>query len=386
MAESPLSQLLLEFYDQNGRFLPWRNRHDPYAIWISEVMLQQTGVAAVIPYYDRFMQVFPTLQSLAQASLEQVLFHWQGLGYYQRARRLHQTAQIVVEQHGGILPQQLDQLMALPGIGRNTACAILAIAFNHPYAILDGNVKRVLTRLMAIDSPLDHATTRRLWQLAQQMTSPQRPGDYAQAIMDLGATLCTPRQPQCQRCPWQDPCQARKTGDPQHYPVTVMTGSHKPHRWQLGLLLLRPDGSLLLLQRPGHGLLAGLWQPLCGPLSSDPPDESAVATMGRDSGLVTTDWHVIARPLRHTFTHFHLTLLPWQGRWLAGDPDAGALGYQSWCWASVDEASRLPMATLHRKLLQMFGWSLQPAFHPLTPVEAVSGQEGQQNVSLLPED
>ncbi|MBF0125192.1 MAG: A/G-specific adenine glycosylase [Magnetococcales bacterium] len=353
-----LSRRLLEFYDHHQRSLPWRDNLDVYSVWLSEVMLQQTGVVTVLPYYQRFMGEFPTLQALAQAPLERVLFHWQGLGYYQRARHLHQTAQMIVLHHGGVFPQQLELLLALPGIGRNTASAILAIAFNRPYAILDGNVKRVLARLTALEAPLNRVSEQCLWQLAQRLTPVERPGDYAQAIMDLGATICTPRRPQCPRCPWQPYCRARIAGRSEHYPITLASVT-KPRRWQIGLLLSRADGRILLMKRSSRGLLAGLWEPPCSDIlpetTTDQPLLPALSadTVCRGFGLEAADW-TTAQPIRHTFTHFHLTLFPWQGRWLSGEPDINAARHQSWDWVAPDEIGQFPIATLHRKLLQVF--------------------------------
>ena len=204
-----MNRRLLTWYGRVGRDLPWRRTRDPYRIWLSEIMLQQTGVVAVIPYYERFLETFPSVAALAAAPLDQVLELWAGLGYYRRARFLHEAARRVMSEHGGRFPDQLAAIMALPGIGRSTAGAIVSIAFDRKGPILDGNVRRVLCRLLAIDGdPRSGKVEKQLWQLAETLTPEDRPHDYAQAIMDLGATICTPRRPDCAACPLSGLCQA----------------------------------------------------------------------------------------------------------------------------------------------------------------------------------
>ncbi|MEW5856261.1 MAG: A/G-specific adenine glycosylase, partial [Cyanobacteriota bacterium] len=198
---------LLAWYSQNGRDLPWRHHPDPYAIWVSEIMLQQTQVKTVIPYYQRWLAQFPTIATLAAADLQQVLKAWQGLGYYARGRNLHKASQEIIQRHNGIFPTHLSHVLALSGIGRTTAGGILSAAFNQPVAILDGNVKRVLARLVALPVPPTKAT-KSLWQLSESLLDPQQPRDFNQALMDLGATVCTPHNPTCNRCPWMSHCRA----------------------------------------------------------------------------------------------------------------------------------------------------------------------------------
>ncbi|MBF0186932.1 MAG: A/G-specific adenine glycosylase, partial [Magnetococcales bacterium] len=215
-----LARQLLDHYDRHGRDLPWRGISDLYAIWISEIMLQQTGVSVVIPYYTRFLERFPTVTSLADASLDAVLSLWQGLGYYRRARHLHTAARLIQTKHGGEFPEEVDQVTALPGVGPSTAHAILAIGREQRLPILDGNVKRVLSRLLAWPHPMGVSRHEKpLWTIADLLTPEQRPGDYAQAIMDLGATLCRRSRPQCERCPWSGACRAFACQSVESFPV-----------------------------------------------------------------------------------------------------------------------------------------------------------------------
>ncbi len=227
---------LLAWYRKEGRSLPWRENRDPYRIWLSEIMLQQTTVAAVIPYYERFLQRFPTIERLAAASLDDVIGLWAGLGYYSRARNLHRAAQQIVAGQG-VFPETLEELMALPGVGRSTAGAILSIAFNKPAPILDGNVRRVLVRLFAWrEDPRSSRAEKQLWQWAEILTPAEHPHDYAQAIMDLGATICLPRVPICAICPLQELCQALKEGCTDLLPV-ARKQKKVPVRHQVALLI-----------------------------------------------------------------------------------------------------------------------------------------------------
>ena len=346
-----LAQLLLNYYDQEGRKLPWRGERDLYRLWISEIMLQQTGVTTVLSYYPRFLKRFPTIQSLALATDQEVLSQWQGLGYYRRAHHLHRAAQQVVTHMNGQLPEQLDILLTLPGIGPSTGAAILAIGRDQPHAILDGNVKRVLSRLMALNEPLSRTSAQRsLWSLARELTPDHRPGDYAQAIMDLGATLCSRTQPACQHCPWLNHCQAYAQGKSAAYPLPA-TRPVKPYRAEWSFLMMDEQNRLLLCQRPAHGLLAGLWEPpsLAVAEESLPMANHGIeAILWHHYGVKTTPFKAMP-PIKHSFTHFHLTVYPFHGRWVAGEFKSES--YQQWRWVTVYPALKLPLATLHRKVL-----------------------------------
>ncbi|MCH8550515.1 MAG: A/G-specific adenine glycosylase [Natronospirillum sp.] len=297
-------QAVLDWFGHSGRtHLPWQQKQTPYRVWVSEIMLQQTQVATVIPYFERFMARFPTVEHLAKGEQDEVLHLWTGLGYYARARNLHQCAQQIVAQHGGQFPEDVDSLAALPGIGRSTAGAIVSLALNRPAPILDGNVKRVLARYHAVPGWPGHtAPARRLWQLAEQYTPYREARNYTQAMMDLGATLCTRRNPDCQHCPLAADCQAFRSGEPERYPESKPK-KNKPQRQAWWLLLQLPDQRCLLQQRAPAGLWGGLF---CFPEFACREDlEHWLTTQGlgraeRDS------W----APFRHTFTHFHLDIHP----------------------------------------------------------------------------
>ncbi len=302
---TPFATRLLAWYDAHGRSgLPWQPTtpapRDPYPIWVSEIMLQQTQVATVIPYFERFMARFPTLQALAEAPLDAVLAHWGGLGYYARGRNLHKAARQALTEHGG-LPREIDALQALPGIGRSTAGAILAVAYRQHHAILDGNVKRVLCRFHAIDGwPGQTAIAQRLWALAESHTPVERVDAYTQAIMDLGATLCRRNRPECTACPQQGECRALAEGRVAQLPNPKPRKS-LPEREATLLIIEREDGGLLLEQRPPSGIWGGLW--------SLPELTQESEAFCRAAGLELLDQTPLA-PLRHTFSHFHLAIQP----------------------------------------------------------------------------
>jgi A/G-specific adenine glycosylase len=303
LRDAGLSDVLLHWYDANARIMPWRTspadkaagiRPDPYRVWLSEVMLQQTTVAAVRAYFHRFTARWPTVEALAAAPDADVMGEWGGLGYYARARNLLACARAVVANHGGHFPQTSIALQTLPGIGPYTAAAIASIAFDEPATVVDGNVERVMARLSNHQTPLPAAKPA-LTALAAALTPRKRPGDYAQAVMDLGATICTPRNPACGICPWIAPCEARALGTQSDLPRKTAKPT-KPIRTGALWLARRPDGAWLLETRPNRGLLGGMlgfpgtdWDGAGGPAP------------------LQTNWHRLGE-VRHTFTHFHLIL------------------------------------------------------------------------------
>ncbi|WP_296762765.1 A/G-specific adenine glycosylase [Sediminimonas sp.] len=321
-AHAPRAGDLLAWYDAHARDLPWRvgpaartggARPDPYAVWLSEVMLQQTTVAAVAGYYHRFMARWPDVTALAAAKDADVMAEWAGLGYYARARNLLKCARAVVADHGGRFPDTRAGLLALPGIGPYTAAAIAAIAFDRPEAVVDGNVERVMARLHDHRAPLPGAK-RALGDMAATLTPDDRPGDYAQAVMDLGATVCTPRNPACGICPWRRACAARAAGTAAELPRKT---PKKPKPLRLGHAYVgrRRDGAWLLERRPDHGLLGGMlgW-PGSGWTEAPPPEAPPLAA----------EWQPVAGEARHTFTHFHLRLRIYVAQLpLDADPGAG---------------------------------------------------------------
>lgn len=285
---------LLRWWQDNGRHgLPWQIERSPYRVWVSEIMLQQTQVRTVIPYFQRFMERFPDLQTLAEARLDDVLSEWTGLGYYARARNLHTAAQRAMTDHAGALPARPEQLVELPGIGRSTAHAIVAQAWDRRAPILDGNVKRVLSRHAAIEGwPGRSDVEKRLWQEADLRTPKTQAAAYTQAIMDLGATLCTARTPSCQDCPVRDDCRARQADRVAEFPGRKPR-KQRPHRHSLFLVLRNQANDVLLIQRPPSGIWGGLW---CLPEAG--PETAHLPAPGR--GTIA--------PIVHEFTHFRLTM------------------------------------------------------------------------------
>lgn len=309
---------LLAWYGAMGRSLPWRNIDNPYAIWVSEMMLQQTQVKTVRPYYERWLVQFPTVEALAAADLQTVLKAWEGLGYYARARHLHRAAQRLVADHGGRIPTAFDQIIALPGIGRTTAGGILSSAYNLPYPILDGNVKRVLARLVALPVPPARAMNA-LWNLSERLLDPDNPRDFNQAMMDLGATLCTRRQPDCPRCPWRSHCRAYNLNVQTEIPMTERKAPI-PHK-HIGVAVIWNDqGQVLIDRRKPEGLLGGLWEFPGGKIETGETVEACIQReIQEELGIDIA----VGDPLctvTHTYSHFKVTLNVHHCTHLKGDP------------------------------------------------------------------
>jgi A/G-specific adenine glycosylase len=312
-----LARDLLAWYDRHRRDLPWRAKPgepaDPYRVWLSEVMLQQTTVAAVKPFYERFLKRFPTVTRLAEAPVEKVMQAWAGLGYYSRARNLHACARAVAAAHGGRFPDTEEGLRSLPGIGAYTAAAVAAIAFSRPAAAVDGNVERVVSRLFLVEAPLPKAKPL-IRELAQTLVPAERPGDFAQGLMDLGATICTPKRPACGICPWLVPCRARAAGLQETLPRKEPKAEGALRRGA-AFVALRADDSVLLRTRPPSGLLGGMSEPP----TSDWAPEYDVAKAMLDAPL-DARWKRLPGVVRHTFTHFPLELTVFLARVAAGTP------------------------------------------------------------------
>jgi A/G-specific adenine glycosylase len=306
-----LARRLLAWYDRHRRDLPWRaapgERPDPYRVWISEIMLQQTTVAAVAPRFDRFVARWPDVALLAAAPIDDILHEWQGLGYYARARNLHACARAVVARHGGQFPGSEAALRELPGVGPYTAAAIAAVAFDLPATPLDGNIERVIARLFAVEESLPAAKPV-LRRLAATLTPPRRPGDYAQAAMDLGATICTPRKPACVLCPWSDPCRGRARGIAEALPRRPGPKA-KPRRFGVVFWIERRDGAVLLRRRPEQGLLGGMMEFPSTPWHERAWDPIAVAGLAPAVAV----WTPLPGAVEHSFTHFDLVLAVWRG-------------------------------------------------------------------------
>ena len=338
------SQRLLAWHARYGRKdLPWQQEISPYRVWVSEIMLQQTQVTTVIPYYRRFMARFPDITILANSALDEVLQYWSGLGYYARGRNLHKTARMILQDFAGIFPDRMETLQSLPGIGRSTAGAILAIAYNRRHAILDGNVKRVLTRLHAIDGwPGTTAVECALWSLAEAYVPHQDVGHYTQAIMDLGATLCTRTRPHCDACPFTAECLARQQGRIKDIP-SPKPRKPLPVRQTRMLVLVNDSGEVLLEKRPPTGIWGGLWSlPEC----SEETDIDQWSKYNLHNEIKVIDqWPV----LRHTFSHFHLDITPLHGKVTA--TQSIIMDDDQHVWYNPNEKGRHAMAAPVARLL-----------------------------------
>lgn len=340
---SPFSAPVLKWFDKHGRkHLPWQQDISAYRVWLSEIMLQQTQVATVIPYFERFIARFPTVQSLAAAPIDEVLHLWTGLGYYARARNLHKCAQALVNQYAGEFPATVEALAELPGIGRSTAGAIVSIAFQKRAAILDGNVKRVLARYHAVDGwPGQLNVANQLWEIAEAYTPKARANHYTQAMMDLGATLCTRTKPKCEACPVRDGCIAFAQGNPQDYPGKKPKKTLPEKSLQL-LMLRNPAGDFLLHQRPAQGIWGGLWS---FPELAIDADAQQFAEDHYGKVIDVEEWD----SYRHTFSHYHLDITPVLIQ-LAKSPRA--IGEAATHWYNPHQPDALGLAAPVKKLLE----------------------------------
>jgi A/G-specific adenine glycosylase len=338
-----IQKKLLQWYKKNARDLPWRRTRDPYAIWVSEIMLQQTQVATVIPYYQRFLKTLPTVRHLARADLSKVLKVWEGLGYYSRARNLHRAARIVSNHFNGKIPDNLTDLRTLPGIGRYTAGAILSIALNKEVPILDGNVKRVLSRLCAIADPSGRDRTEaRLWHLSESLIPKGHASSFNQGLMDLGAMLCTPKEPQCPKCPLCDLCKGRASGDPERFPAKIPK-KKIPHIEALSAVILK-NGRALLRQRPPEGLLGGLWEfPNWKNEDNGRSRFKLRNDIKKDMGMIVEVRRGVGT-FTQTFSHFKLTLHVYHFQYLTGK----AMGR----WIPINNLSLFPMSRIHRRIAE----------------------------------
>jgi A/G-specific adenine glycosylase len=355
VAPGEIATDLLSWYDRHARRLPWRVppgaagedgeplRPDPYRVWLSEVMLQQTTVAAVVPYYRAFLERWPTVERLAAAPLDDVLTVWAGLGYYARARNLHKCAAVVSGEHGGRFPASEAALGALPGIGPYTAAAIAAIAFARPATPVDGNVERVVARLFAVATPLPKAKGE-LRKTAEGLTPAHRPGDFAQAMMDLGATVCLARRPRCLACPLAPRCTARAAGTAEELPRRTAKAP-RPTRYGVAFWLVDEAGAILLRRRPEKGLLGGMMELPSTPWREAPWPAAAVRT----TAPPVDGWTALPGVVRHTFTHFHLELAVWAGRAAgAAPPVAGAEAR----WVPLDGLADEALPSVMRKVVR----------------------------------
>ena len=352
---------LLDWIAAGRRDLPWRHARTPYAVWISEVMLQQTQVASVTPYFERWMIRFPSVRALAEAPLDGVLKAWEGLGYYARARNLHAAAREIVAQYDGEVPADREALLRLPGIGRYTAGAILSLSYGHAEPILDGNVRRVLCRVDDIaDKPKAPATEQRLWERADALVNAApagRAADLNEALMELGALVCRPVNPDCAACPLSGSCLAHGRGVEAERPVKTVR-KRTPHYDVTAALIRDPDGCFLIVRRPAEGLLGGLWG-FPGSAAGDcdapvaRPDALApcLANALRETLGIQVEVGEALPTIRHAYTHFRITLHPFRSRVVSGEPQA--LGYPDVRWVSVAEMMRYAFPVTDRRIAGM---------------------------------
>ena len=303
-----LSADVLKWYDGVARDLPWRNKtSNPYHTWLSEIMLQQTTVQTVIPYFQNFLTRWPTAEAMAGADLDDILHAWQGLGYYARAHNLHKCAQVITSEHGGVFPDTEEKLLTLPGVGPYTAAAIAAIAFNIPTVPVDGNIERVISRLYSIKEPV-RQTKDQVRALATKILPKDRPGDFAQALMDLGATICRPKSPKCDQCPWASACTAYKSDMPEVYPVKLPK-KLKPTRHGVAFWLQNADKEIWLRKRPPRGLFGGMIEVPSTEWRDQPWENEEV----RELAPFSVKWSALEGMVTHPFTHFHLNITIWVG-------------------------------------------------------------------------
>jgi len=344
-----VARALLKWFDQNFRDLPWRQTSDPYAIWISEIMLQQTQVATVVPYYERFLQRFPTVEKLARARLDTVLKHWEGLGYYSRARNLHQAAKEVVRHYEGCLPEDKEGLLSLPGIGAYTAGAIASIAFGRREPVVDGNVTRVLCRLFRIRAnPKTAPVQKELWSIAERLLPSKRVGDFNQALMELGAEICLPRSPRCNACPLRRRCQARLHDEQATLPVRPPK-KEIPHYTVVVGVIYR-QGRILIDKRQPKGLLGGLWE---FPGGKQEPGETLEDALRREVHEELGIDIRVGRPVAtvdHAYSHFRIRLHAFECALVAGTPHCGSCTDLK--WVRPAELDRYAFPAANTKIIQ----------------------------------
>jgi len=343
---------MLEWFDKDARELPWRQTKDPYHIWVSEVMLQQTQVTTVIPYFNRFITCFPAVEVLASAPIDDVLKLWEGLGYYRRAHNLHKAARIILSQHDGIIPCDRKTLLTLPGIGRYTAGAICSIAFYQVTPVLDGNIKRVISRLDDLEANIDKsATQHKMWERATELVDPGRPGDFNEAMMELGSTICLPRNPTCYLCPVRDLCLARQRGTQYERPIRNPRRRTPHFDVVAGVIWHATDPQRFLIsQRPADGMLGGLWEFPGGKQQDGESYEQALERELMEELAIKVGVGAHITSIDHAYTHFRISLHAFHARHIGGEPQC--LGVDHWRWVSVTELDAYAFARTDRKIIE----------------------------------
>ena len=344
-----IRRYLLKWFRANARDLPWRKNRTPYAVWVSEIMLQQTQVATVIDYFNRFMKWFPTVEKLARARQDTVLKLWEGLGYYSRGRNLHKAAKLIVSDYGGKLPDTVDELQKIPGIGRYTAGAVASIAFNRPAPILDGNVIRVLCRLFCIDgNPKDTPVKNQLWELADTLVHTQHPGDFNEGLMELGAIVCTPQNPLCPKCPLKNYCQAKKTGRQHELPVRQKQAPLPHYTIVVGIVY---KGDIILIdKRRQNALLGGLWEFPGGKKQKSESFKTAVAREVKEEVGINITVGKRLCIVKHTYSHFKITLHAYLCEYESGT--AKPLGCDAVKWIGPKDLKKYAFPAANVKIIK----------------------------------
>ena len=349
---------LLGWFRQAARDLPWRRTRDPYAVWLSEVILQQTRVDQGLPYYERFIQTFPTVHALAAAEESDVLKLWEGLGYYSRARNLHRAAKQIVDEYGGAFPETASELTKLPGVGPYTAGAVASIAFGERVPVVDGNVKRVLARLYAIEESIDSGpVSARLWELARTLVSKRHPGDFNQALMELGARVCTPKQPDCPRCPLRRQCDAYAAGIASDLPVRRARKA-VPHK-ELAVAAMRRNGRYLIVRRPPNGLLGGLWEFPNGPMEPGEDPARALERIAASLAGVGVKPGKLVASVNHAYSHLKVTMTVYLCD--AADGEVMLREHTAAEWVHPGAFKQYAFPKAHHKFLPLLGEEAPPS-------------------------
>jgi len=343
-------KLLIEWYQRHHRRLPWRETNDPYRIWVSEVMLQQTQVQTVLPYYQKFLRNFPNVKTLANADLQELLKAWEGLGYYARARNMHRSAKVIFEQHAGIFPDSWDVLRKLPGIGDYIASAVLSIAFNQPYAVLDGNVKRVLARLYEISEPVNKPSSYKTFKrIADGLLDCRHPGMFNQALMELGALVCKPKKPDCNGCPLYFRCRANQKEHVDQFPKRIQKPKTPLHNIAVGVVY--KNSHMLITRRKPEGLLGGLWEFPGGKVRNhESPEKACIREIKEEVNLnVTVDGHI--SQVKHAYTHFKILMDVFICRYVSGEVKLN--GPEDFRWITLKEIDQYPFPKANHKFIQL---------------------------------
>jgi len=343
-----IRKALVEWYKSNKRDLPWRNTRDPYQIWVSEVMLQQTQVKTVIPYFYTFIDRFPDIHALASSDLQEVLKMWEGLGYYSRARNFHRAARVVVRDHGAVIPSTEEGFKQLSGVGDYIAAAVLSIAFDLPLAVVDGNVKRVLSRLFLIDAPVNHSGSHAVFKKrAGELLDNTRSADYNQALMELGALVCKPKHPMCPACPLKALCRASKGDQVGDFPRRKKVKPLPEHAMAVGIVVKK--GKLLIIRRPEKGLLGGLWEFPNGRIDDQETPDTACVRHLKTSANITADIDTFVTRIKHAYTHFRITMDVFTCCFISGRVRLN--GPVDFRWVEYDEINTYPLPkTVHKFL------------------------------------